>query len=144
MKKTVHFLIVILLLFSCRKNGSETDPNDPVPPSNGLGGKWEAITHYYSNGSGLNVVQLTAGDRFTVDFKPDSTLYHSPNCPTGHITYDRYNLLTTSTAQIIKVTSTAALLEKRWYYGFEDSTRTRLILSINPGYEPNYYLMKRI
>ncbi|MCX6320010.1 MAG: hypothetical protein NTW29_22210 [Bacteroidetes bacterium] len=144
MIKSILSFLLIFFLVACKKNASEANLNEPVEPSLGLGGKWEAITHYYSNGSGLNQVNLTGADRFIVDFKSDSTLFHSANAPTYHVTYDRYGLTQSGSTLIINVASTATLLNRIWYYGFVDSTRTYLILSINPGYEPDYYHMKRI
>ncbi|MCX6320011.1 MAG: hypothetical protein NTW29_22215 [Bacteroidetes bacterium] len=139
------YFFLLLILAGCSKQDNTT-PDDGIVYINGTGleGKWIAVRHYGSNGGGMIEMALTGDQRFTVEFKSDSTLYHSATCPTGNFVYDSYSLVNAVPPYTLRVKSSASSFSRVWYYGFEDNNTNELLLAVQPGIEPNYYRMKRI
>lgn len=145
MIKVACLSLFLSLLVACSKSDNDmTSDGYTYIDGNGLGGKWVAVTHYGSNGSGLITMPLTSEYRFTVEFRNDSTMSHSANCPTHNFIFDSYNITTTSPPLTLRVNSSASSFSMNWYYSFEDNNPNELLLAPGAGIEPNYYRLKRI
>lgn len=110
MKIAMIFMAIayLLLLQGCRKNDSSgyTD-------GKGMVGKWKAEEQFRSPGSGGEWYPLSYAERFTIEFKADSSFSFSSDFPMSAASFDRFS----RNGYQVKMFSLLTNETANWYLG---------------------------
>lgn len=107
MRILLALVLSVVIATSCNKQSND----DVYISGEGLVGKWMATDRFWSPGVGGTWFPLDAGEKFTIEFKSDSTFSYSSNFPKADSLFSSY-----STNNSMLIVTSPSNKRDVWFY----------------------------